>query len=463
MAQAGALAVQVRPVPGQGRGHRSPVLALLPWGNVIEDFLDELGVSLEEFCTTMTGGWLFGYVAALQRSGIRTTIFCISREQRTVARFSHAATGATTCVLPEPAGYAVARRRLGDVYDPGGRKNGEARRTGRLQHVARLAVRDVAFYLATPVRLLAREIQREGAAAILCQEYEYARFDVSVLLGKLLGMPVFGTFQGGDWQYSRIERFVRPLAIRRCAGLIVPSSSEADRVVRQYGVDPGRIARIFNPLDIELWRAEDRGRARVELGLPANARIAIWHGRVDIPRKGLDVLLHAWRNLTRRNARDDLRLVLVGSGADNDELARHIRELSLRGVDWRNQYLLDRPLLRRYLSAADVYVLPSRHEGFPVAPLEAMACGLPVIAADAQGVADIFAGGPANGGTVVPRGDAVALAAALEPVLLSPSRSRELGSAARRRVEAAFSLDAVGLQLAGTLFPQVGAGRPAPK
>jgi starch synthase len=116
-------------------------------------------------------------------------------------------------------------------------------------------------------------------------------------------------------------------------------------------------------------------------------------------------------------------------------------------VLWVDQFVHDRAILRRYLSAADVYVFPSRHEGFPVAPLEAMACGLPVVAADATGVPDIFEGGEASGGLLVPRGDAAALAQALGRVLDDQTLGRELGARARRRVESCFSLESVGKHL----------------
>ncbi|MDQ3029257.1 MAG: glycosyltransferase family 1 protein, partial [Actinomycetota bacterium] len=54
-------------------------VALLPWGDLLEDFLDSIGVSLQEFCDEMTGGWLFGYVTALASAGVHTVIICVSR------------------------------------------------------------------------------------------------------------------------------------------------------------------------------------------------------------------------------------------------------------------------------------------------------------------------------------------------------------------------------------------------
>src|SRR5262249_12588920 len=121
-----------------------------------------------------------------------------------------------------------------------------------------------------------------------------------------------------------------------------------------------------------------------------------------------------------------------------------------------DEFVQDRTAIRRFLSAADVYVFPSRHEGFPVAPIEAMACSLPVVATDANGISDILEGGEASGGLVVPRDNAKELALALGRVLDDEAWGRELGRQARSRVETSFSLEAAGKQLRTFLFD----GRP---
>jgi starch synthase len=121
--------------------------------------------------------------------------------------------------------------------------------------------------------------------------------------------------------------------------------------------------------------------------------------------------------------------------------------MQLRGVIWLDEFVNDRTVIQRYLSAADVYTLASRQEGFPVAPIEAMACGLPVVAADAPGVPDILEGGEVSGGIVVPREDATALALALGRVLDDEAWARELGKRARCRVKQYFSPETVGKQL----------------
>lgn len=422
-----------------------PTIALLHWGDLIEDFLDTIGVSFEAFCNEMTGGWMFGYIDALRLAGVRTVLFCISARVTEPIRYTHKPTGATICVLPAPRIYHLARRRIPNPYKWTLRKA-----FGDVHGVRRILLailKDILPYLATPLDVLARELRRSGCEAILCQEYEYARFDACVVLGQLMRLPVFATFQGGDWQMSRLERPLRPLTLQACAGLIVATFTEAQRVRTCYRVPPAKLARIFNPLDLAMWDAMDRTQARTALGIPIDAQVVVYHGRIDIHRKGLDVLVEAWERVCRDRPHRDLRLLLVGTGSDADELRDRIATMQLQGVLWVNEYVRDRTAMRRYLSAADVYTLPSRHEGFPVAPIEAMACGLPVVAADAPGVPDILEGGEASGGLVVPRGDATALALALGSVLDNEVWGRELGKRARYRVEDCFSLEAIGKQL----------------
>ena len=219
---------------------------------------------------------------------------------------------------------------------------------------------------------------------------------------------------------------------------------------RRYGAGVP-IARIANPLDTAEWRAEDRSAARAALGWPAAARIVAWHGRVDIRRKGLDVLLDAWELVSRRRSGRELRLELIGSGGDAEEFGALLAARRLPGVGWLDRYVRDPAAIRRHLSAADAWVLPSRHEGFPVALLEAMACGLPVVATAVSGVRDVLAAGEEHGGLVVAPDQADALAAALGRVVDDDTLARALGARARARVESAFSLDAVGGRLAALL------------
>ncbi|BAU13814.1 putative glycosyl transferase [Leptolyngbya sp. NIES-3755] len=420
----------------------TPSLALFPWGDLIEDFLDSIDLTFEQFCTEMSGGWMFGYVESLKRVGVRSTLFCISNRVTSVERHLHQPTGATICVLPAPKLHTIPRRFMQNPY--GWTVEDTFGKLDRFRRPVFHLLKDIAPYLATPLWSVATELKRENCRAILCQEYEYARFDACVLLGQWLNLPVYATFQGGDFQLSRLERFVRPATIQRCAGLIIATQTEIQRIQSRYEVPAAKVAQIFNPIDLENWQLYDRIDSRQRFGIPLDAEVVVCHGRIDIHRKGLDILLKAWQQVCTERSHRELRLLLVGTGRDADRFAQLIE--SQQNILWVNQYVRDRALIQQYLSASDLYVLASRHEGFPVAPIEAMASGLPIVATRAPGVADIL-GDPAKAGLIVPCDDPVALATAIGRLLDDQSLRQQFSQQARQRVEHCFSLTAIAQQL----------------
>ncbi len=438
-----------------------PTIALIPCAELIEDFLDHLGISFETFCKEFMGSWMFGYINALQQAEVRTVLFCISADVAQPSRFIHEPTGATICVLPAPKlyrGYRQLQRWILNRAGVSEKENfsqvygSQSSRHSPLLVVLKNLIKSFGSYLSTPLGTLARELRSEQCKAILCQEYEYARFDACTFLGWLMGLPVFATFQGGNAIQSFVEYPLRLLSFRACRGLIVATQTEIERVNKCYGVPIKKIARVFNPVDVASWQAINRSEARAALGIPDNANVVVCHGRIDMYRKGLDILLEAWQQLCSDRPNRDLRLLLVGMGPDADKLRQNIETMQLRGVIWIDKFVNDRALMQRYLSAANVYTLASRQEGFPVAPIEAMACGLPVVAADAPGVSDILEGGEASGGIVVPLEDATALALALGRVLDDQAWSYQLGYYAQRRAQNFFSPEVIGKQLRDVLL-----------
>lgn len=420
------------PLPSTPFSH---TIALMSCGGLFEDFFDTIGVSFEVLRTEQTGGWMFNYIEALQRQGVQTVLVFISARVSEVLRFRHEPTGAQVCIVPASPLHRAFR--------------GLAR---LVQLQERGVIKSLDSYLVLPVRRLAAELKRNQVEAIVFQDYENPSFDVSVLLGQWLKVPVFASFQGGRYHRSRIERWFRTRSVRHCAGLIIGSQAELQRVQNCYQVPPEKLAQLFNPMDVMTWRRGDRLQARQALGLPLAAQIVISHGRISIAHKGLDRLLDAWQQVCRQRPTDDLRLLLVGSGQDAPQLRQLLDTMQLTNVIWVDDYIRDRPLLWRYLSAADVYVLASRYEGFPVAPIEAMACELPVVATEVAGIPDILPDGEASGGLIVPQGDAIALAHALGRVLDNPVWGREMGQRGRRRVEHYFSLEAFGLHMKNLLL-----------
>lgn len=442
---------------------KQPTVALLHCYDLIEDFLDSINISFETFCDRFIGSWMFGYINALQRVGVQTILFCISAQVTEPSRFTHLPTGATICMLPASQSYRAyrtVRRKALSLY--GGSEgqsftdihNSKSKGSSVLTKVKDLA-KSVGNYLSTPLELLAQEMQREGCDAILCQEYEYARFDACVLLGKLMRLPVFASFQGGDETQSLVEYPLRLLALRGCTGLIIAPQTELQRVRDRYKIPTNKLARIFNPVDVASWRAIDRNAARTAVRISLTAKVVVCHGRIELHRKGLDILLDAWDRICRQRPEQELQLLLVGTGPDANQLRDRIAAMQLRGLIWQDEFINDRTRVQQYLSAADVYVMSSRQEGFPVAPIEAMACSLPIVATDALGIPDILEHGETSGGLVVPRNNASALANAIGRVLDNPDWGQELGRRARLRVEQQFASEAVGQQLRDFLLLKV--------
>ena len=177
-----------------------PTLAFFGGGDRIEDWLDKVGVSLDTFRSELSGGWLFNYVQALQLAGVRVVMCFASARADEIERFVHEPTGAPVCLFPSPWAHRKVRA---------------------AQHRFELTspvVSSVSSYVATPLVAVARELRRHGCDAILCHEYESPRFDECVLLGRVLHLPVFGTYQGSQRPVSWIESPLRRLSVGRSAG-----------------------------------------------------------------------------------------------------------------------------------------------------------------------------------------------------------------------------------------------------
>ena len=418
-----------------------PTVALLPWGNVLEDYLDMIGLSLDDFLTTYRGTWMFGYVDALERVGVRTVLVIWSRNVSQPERRVHVPTGTAVWLLPPTSAHMAARRLRERVES-----TSLATSSRRLRRTLRLLAR----YTATTPRVLSRVLGQERCSAVLVQEYEYPRFDVCLLVGRMLGIPVLATFQGGRPEKGRsVEGWIRKRSVPRADGLLIGPRKEAMAVSKRYGLPDGAVTVVGNPIDVGEWRPQDREVSRAEMGLPRDAAIACWHGRIDIKRKGLDILVEAWRQVCVERPEADLRLLLLGAGAGNERLRELLEEASesgLRGVHWHDEYTTDREVVRRRLAASDLFVFPSRHEGFAVAPMEAMACGRAVVACAAPGVTDLLKGGEGSGGIVVAKNPRK-LSRAMGSLLDDRERAWRMGKQGRRRIRKRYSPEAIGGEL----------------
>jgi glycosyltransferase involved in cell wall biosynthesis len=232
-------------------------------------------------------------------------------------------------------------------------------------------------------------------------------------------------------------------------GLMAPNLRAADRVIAvsehiaeqaiTLGVDASRLRVIRSGVDALRFAPRDRAPARERLGVATAARVVLFVGNLE-PRKQVDVLLRAVAAIRERVS--ELQLLIVGSGESagvQDQTARLARltmELRLGDVVRFLGRLDDQALLDAY-AAADVFALPSSSEAQGIVGLEAMACGLPVVASGVGGLLGTIEVGAT--GYLVPPGDVDALANRLAEVLSDAEMRATIGAAARKVVEEKFT------------------------
>ncbi|WP_046731518.1 glycosyltransferase [Streptomyces humi] len=180
---------------------------------------------------------------------------------------------------------------------------------------------------------------------------------------------------------------------------------------------------------------------------PAAAPLVVCVGRL-CRQKGQDVLVRAWPEVLRRVPR--ARLVLVGDGPDRDAL----RRLAPASVEFAGAVTDVRPWYR----AADLVVLPSRWEGMALAPLEAMACGRPVLVTDVDGARESLPPGH-RAPCLVPPGRPGPLAGAVTGLLLDPELRASLGDRGRRHVQSTHDVRRTAEAVA-ELYRELLGGRP---
>ena len=204
-----------------------------------------------------------------------------------------------------------------------------------------------------------------------------------------------------------------------------------DRTVHiPNGVDTSQ----FRPLPLP-----ERMALRHMLGIADNERILLFTGRL-VRGKRLDTIVEALPELVEKLPH--ARLWLAGSGAlQSDDVTEELQQAIIQlGLTDKVQFLGAVIQVEQYLQAADLFIFPSQKEGMPNALLEAMACGLPVIASDIDAVRDV-----ADDELIrfFPVGDSDTLAKAIISTISAPKATQVAAERARKHVETTFSLSSV--------------------
>jgi glycosyltransferase involved in cell wall biosynthesis len=198
----------------------------------------------------------------------------------------------------------------------------------------------------------------------------------------------------------------------------------------------GKIKVVYNGCDLDnfTYNKKERQRRRAELGISEQGRAIIFIGNL-IKTKGIYDLIAAFIKLS--STHHNLNLIIIGNGPEYSTIKNIIsssnhseKKIHLLGNKPHNE-------VSHWLSASDIFVLPTYYEGLPNAVLEAMACGLPVIATKVGGIPEVIEEG--RNGILIDKKDVESLIRAIVYLLKNQALAKNMGTQGRKMFESRFS------------------------
>lgn len=246
-----------------------------------------------------------------------------------------------------------------------------------------------------------------------------------------------GDLDGSNRTNQRVRRFYK----RYVHHYLALSRDLADYLTRRIAVPPDRITQVYNGVDTDVFRPSPTGTQGIE-GCPFDPARHWMVGTVGRMQAVKDQVMlarafvHALESAPA--LRERLRLIMVGDGPLRAQSLAVLHAAGVADLAWLPGERTDIASIMRGLHA---FALPSLAEGISNTILEAMASGLPVIATDVGGNADLVAAGKT--GDIIAAADPLAMAQRIMHLAHSPDRARIMGAAGRQRVEASFSMQAM--------------------
>lgn len=304
----------------------------------------------------------------------------------------------------------------------------------------------------TDARRLAAIIERERPEVVHALMYQaiqlcrLAKSRVSFPF-KLISSPRVN-YRSRSWPTLLVDRWLKD----RDDLLIAECDASRRFLLERLRYDPRKVLVVRNGVDLAGWPASkiDRQSKRMELRLSAGDVLVGAIGRLD-RQKGFATLVEAMAKLKDT----PLKCAIIGDGPERPRLEALIRRHELEKSVWLLGERVDVP---SWLSAFDLYCLPSLWEGLPNALLEAMALGLPVVASAVDGVPEAVTDG--KDGALVPPSRPAALASALRALAADPARRAALGAAAKASVAERFTLRRMMAEYEAAYDRAFGAGTP---
>jgi len=288
------------------------------------------------------------------------------------------------------------------------------------------------FLLAGGLWRLWRLLRRDRPQVI--EAFTHDANMLTLPLAWLLGIPVrIASHHGRIEGFDKLREGAHTWVVNHLSHGIVVVSNQTRQKALEEGIKPEKIVIIPNGIKpVELTHI-DREAIRKEMGLNSQDIALLSVGRL-VYQKAHEFLIAAMPQVLKTIP--DVKAFLCGDGVLKDDLKKQIHKLSLE----KHVILLGAQTnVPRYLAAADLFLLPSRWEGLPIALLEAMSAGLPVVATRVEGVDEVVVDGVH--GLLVEPGSPEGLAKAILQLLTASGQRRRMSEAARERVLESYSVD----------------------
>jgi glycosyltransferase involved in cell wall biosynthesis len=262
---------------------------------------------------------------------------------------------------------------------------------------------------------------------------------VSDVIGRVMGRTaripnIISNIQTHDEFYTGFQRWLVRGTMPLTNHVVIPSDNYRDFVIEEEGAPPQKISIIYNFIqDGNYQNPISREELFKELGLSLEKRLIGCAGRLT-HQKGYDVLIKALSEVKLQ----DFFVFIAGVGEEEENLRDLADRLRISSRIYWAGYRRDLP---RALGALDLFVQPSRYEGMPIAVLEAMASGCPIVATAVDGTKELIEDGVH--GWLVPPDDPSALASTIERAINNPQLAKTMGINARERVSRHFSYEAM--------------------
>lgn len=247
------------------------------------------------------------------------------------------------------------------------------------------------YFLALSTYSLMQRLKREFDFTIIDSHFAYPDGFAATRLGKWLSAPVTITLRGTEIRHS-MSKTIRPFltnALQTATKVFSVSNSLKQQMIA-LGIEKEKITVVGNGVDTEKFYPLEKQTMREKLGLKESEKILITIGGL-VERKGFHRVLEVMPALIKQFP--GLKYLVVGGPSAEGDWTEKLKNMVIELKLQNNVIFLGSlpPVqLKEVLSAADVFVLPTRNEGWANVILEAMACGIPVIATDVGGNSEVI-------------------------------------------------------------------------